>query len=118
MSSYSFEPKRYYISAITQASPAVVTTSLDHDIQVGEIVSFRIPYEYGMIQLNHRYYTVIGVTNDTLTMDVDTRSYIPFSDQGSNTQYPAQVIPAASGILANVIPATVALATAFTNTRV
>jgi hypothetical protein len=87
-----YEPKRYVITAITQAANAVVTTSIDHDYNIGGIVRLYIPDGFGMHQADQKAVTIISVTSDTFTTDLDTRLFEAFSVPVTATQS-AQSVP-------------------------
>lgn len=67
------------ISSITQANPCVVTTSSDHGYNVGAKLNFRIPFIFGMQQLNSVIGTIISLTSNTVTMDFDSSNFSSFS---------------------------------------
>lgn len=94
------------ILSVTQAYPAVLTTTVDHHYVAGMMVTFFIPSPFGMVQLNGQNIQVLSVTNNTLTLNVDTRNYTPFS-------YPSplpeaytnpSVIPNSSGMYLPPLP--------------
>jgi len=89
----TFQPANRLVTAVTQADPASVTTSFDHDYIVGTTVRFNIPESYGMYQLNHLVGEILTIpTSDTFTVSIDTRDFDVFSVPGSPKQY-AQVTP-------------------------
>jgi len=67
------------ISAITNAFPMVLTTTTDHDYVQGMNVAFLIPLQYGMQQLNGKNGNILSVTSDTMTIDIDSSLFSPFS---------------------------------------
>lgn len=67
------------ISSVTQAYPAVLTTSTNHGYPIGVMVTFFIPTYFGMVQLNGNNVQVINATANTLTLNIDTRSFTPFA---------------------------------------
>ncbi len=75
----AFKPAYRLISAITNANPAVVTTSIDHGYTSGMIVRLIIPPACGMQQANKMtgQITVTGIT--TFTIDLDTTLFDPFA---------------------------------------
>ncbi len=94
------------IESITQAYPAVLTTTEDHGYPAGCNVTFMIPPSFGMVQLNRQNIQVLAVTNNTLTLNVDTSNYTPFSYPSPLPQaYTVpSVIPNSSGIYLPPIP--------------
>lgn len=96
-----YYPRNRYITAITQASQAVVTLSVTHAYTVGQKIRFVMPsvtsLAYGMTELDGVEATITAVSsaNNTITVDVDTSSYTAFAfpltaDAGFT---PAQVVP-------------------------
>ena len=92
-----FIPNLQYITNITQAAPAVVTFSADHNFTVGEWISFRIPPPNGMIQLNNQKARIISLTPTTVTIAVDSLHFYPFI-YVQDPQIPCVAVPAGSGI--------------------
>ncbi len=87
------------IESVTQAYPAVLTTTVDHGYVAGMMVTFLIPPSFGMVQLNNLTLQVLSVTANTLSLNVDTTSFAPFVayDPSPNAFTPASVIPQSSG---------------------
>jgi len=87
------------ISSITQAFPAVVTTVNNHLYPAGVNVTFLIPIQFGMTQLNNLNVQVIGVTDNTLTINIDTTGFTPFSYPSPlpSAYTPPSVVPNSSG---------------------
>lgn len=120
MVSNQFYPRKAFINAITNAQNAVVTFTANHDYIVGEIVSFRVTANFGMFELNRKRGKVLSITADTITVDIDTSLFTPFSFASINTlgTTPPLVVPSSSGVIPNqVIPQT-SLDDAFDNRRV
>lgn len=96
-----YQPAMRVIAAITQNTfsptvPTLVTTTLNHQYQVGTIVRFDIPLLFGMQQLNQQIGTILSVpTPTTFTTDVDTSKMDPFvTPTAFPPQYQdAQVVP-------------------------
>ena len=74
-----FYPGNRYIANITQASSAVVTTTVDHGYAVGQKVKFKIPAGYGMTELNGLTGNITAVSTSTFTVDVDTSAFTAFT---------------------------------------
>ncbi len=87
------------IDSITQAFPAVLTTINDHKYVAGMMVTFLIPPPFGMVELNGQNIQVLELTNNTLTLNVDTSSYTAFAYPSPlpNAFTPPSVIPNSSG---------------------
>lgn len=87
------------IASITQAFPMVVTTTTDHHYPAGVKVRFNIPGQFGMVQLNGVESQVLAVTSNTLTVNLDSRNYAPFTYPSPlpEAYTPPVVIPDSSG---------------------
>jgi hypothetical protein len=80
-----FYPRTRYITAITQASSAVVTFSVTHGYQIGQKLTFHIPQvsatTFGMTELDGITATVtaINTTTNTVTINVDSSGFTAFA---------------------------------------
>ena len=93
-----FGPAMRLIASITNAYPAVVTTTFDHDYFDGTIIRFDLPHSVGMEQLNQMTSPILVTGPTTFTIDIDTRQFGIFS------------IPAGLGPFIDVCPQVVPLA--------
>lgn len=93
----SFEAGSSTITNISQAANAVVTVTTPNFF-MGQVVL--ITGVAGMTQINGAAYIVIGISGSTVTLNVDSTLFTPYSSGGlmQNTQSP-QIIPI--GALAN-----------------
>jgi hypothetical protein len=90
------------ITNITNSLQATVTTVETSPYTVGEIVSFRVSTPYGMTQINNLSSTVVEVSSNTFTVDMDTLQFNPFVyPPVGQVVYPALAVPAGSGIVPN-----------------
>lgn len=100
-------PRRRFIMNITKAAQAVVYFSEKNDFSAGEIVSFRVPSQYGMTQINNKQVRILSVTNSasisSITLDLDTTGYstfsLPTTAQAAAGVSPAVCMPSSSGII-------------------
>jgi hypothetical protein len=97
----SFVPDRSNITGITNASPAVVTTSTPHGLLTGMVARIVVPNNYGMYQINGQS-THVSVLSPT-TFGCYNRLIDPISPLNS-TGYATFVVPAQPGLLAQVLP--------------
>lgn len=85
-------PRWAYIANITRATQAVVYFTGKNDYTPGENLYFRVPEEFGMLELNDQVARVLSVTNSatvsSVTLDLDTSGYTAFA-------YPTSAIAAA-----------------------
>lgn len=97
----NFYPSIAYIQAITNAVNAVVTFTADHEFTPGEIVSFRVGPLFGMNEINNVQTRVLLTTNNTITIELDTTTWTPFSLSNLNQPgtSPPICVPSASGVV-------------------
>ncbi len=76
-----YAPKNRFVTAITQAASAVVTLSVTHGYAVGEIISFRVPEAFGMLEMDSLQgeITAVSTANNTVTVDIDSSSFTAFA---------------------------------------
>lgn len=67
------------IASVTQSNPMILTTTKDHGYVAGMMVTFFIPNQFGMVELNSKNVQVIEITNDTLTINLDSTNFSVFS---------------------------------------
>lgn len=89
-----FVPNRQEVSAITNASPGVVTTTEAHGYETGYQVRFFFPLNVGMNQLKDKVVTITKIDDTNFSIGIDTTNFDVFSPVGSS-QLP-QVIPVGS----------------------
>lgn len=95
-----FYPRRRYITKISLASQAVVTLSVTHGYQVGQMVRMVVPSAYGMPQMNGLLATIVAInttttSGNTITLDVDSSSFTAFAFPltAAFPFSPAEVVP-------------------------
>lgn len=107
-------PSFLYVTAVTQAVGAQVTTSQQHGLVVGQKIEFEVPGSFGMIQLNNfnqpgsRPIIVASVVDTyNFTINIDTSNYTAFAFPASSgsptTQLFATVAPAGQATTFNAI---------------
>lgn len=79
------------MSAITNANPAVVTTTQDHGYDTGLIVRFYFPLNVGMNNLNGQDFEISTLSPTTFSIPIDSTNFDTFSPIG--TKQTPQVIP-------------------------
>lgn len=87
------------ISSITNANPMVVTTVNNHGYVAGVNVTFLIPPQFKMTQLNNINAQVMQVSSNTLTINLDSRNFSVFAYPSPlpSAYTPPSVIPNSSG---------------------
>jgi hypothetical protein len=107
----TFVPTRYLVSSITQASPAVVTTSTPNIYTTGQVIRFNIPPAYGMQELNNKLAIITVINNTTFSLqqsqvppavDLNSTNFQAFVNAGTGT--PAAVVSVGSGPTPSLAP--------------
>lgn len=107
-------PSFLYVTAVTLAVGAQVTTSQQHGLVVGQKIEFTVPGSFGMVQLNNfnqgrSLPIIVASVVDTynFTINIDTTNYTAFAfpaNSGSpTTQLFATVAPAGQATTFNPI---------------
>jgi hypothetical protein len=73
-----FKPARKNIASITNANPALVTTTTNHEYSTGTIVRLVIPEKKGMQGAHQQTGKIVVVTPTSFTIDIDTTQMDPF----------------------------------------
>jgi len=81
-----YYPRNRFVTNITQAANAQVSTSVPHQYVVGQAVRFNIPAVSGMVQLNptsannYQSATIVSIVDQyNFTININTSSYTAFS---------------------------------------
>lgn len=94
-----FYPRRRRVMSISQASQAVVVTSVTHGYQVGQEVRFVVPPAFGMVEINGLQGTIVAVnttsTVNSFTVNIDSSAFTAFSFPltAASPFTPAEVVP-------------------------
>lgn len=92
-----FYPRRRFIANMTQASQAVITTTVSHGFNVGESVRLKVPEvnDETMTEVDGQKVTIVATTASTITIDLDTSGFTAFNfPQPEDYPFTApQVIP-------------------------
>lgn len=93
-------PSALEITAISRSNPMVITTDADPVTQVntyiaGQNVRLNIPFSYGMQQANGMVAQIIGVADNQIAVDIDSRLFDVFAIPTSGEQ-PASLSPSGS----------------------
>lgn len=96
------EPQFLYVTEITQATQAVVRTSVDPTqyYVVGMKVRFSIPYSFGMIEMQGLTGEIVALSaaNYTMTVDIDSSAFTAFA-------FPASTSSPTATLFATLAPA-------------
>lgn len=73
-----FQRAMRVISSITNAYPAVVSTTTDHQYKTGMVIRLNIPNGFGMQQANQKYAAITVTGDTTFSIDIDTTNMDKF----------------------------------------
>ena len=101
---YLYFPGQTFISAITTGTTTTIDTTSAHNFVVGQEVAFRIPSQWGMVQLNSLpnipipgspiYGYVIAVTDyNTVVVNIDSSAYTAFNSNQTVASVPGLSYP-------------------------
>ena len=88
-----YQPTFRFISAVTNATNALVTTSIPHGYQTGIIARLYIPFGFGMVQADQLFGAITVVNATQFTIAIDTQTFDVFANPGTNLQKTAMVVP-------------------------
>ena len=98
-------PSTLFVTAVSLAVGAQVTTSQQHNLVVGQKIEFTVPASFGMVQLNNFYQggskpIIVASIVDTynFTINIDTTNYTAFA-------LPASALSPTAQLFATVAPA-------------
>lgn len=95
------------ITAITTGQTTIITTSVKHSFVIGNEVSFQIPKEYGMRQLDKENGYVLSITDYTVEVNIDSLGFDAFVIPTVNPLIvldPPQIIPIGDANTGYVLP--------------
>lgn len=91
-------PRRRWITMITAANPAVITTSIAHGYAVGDRITIKNPdANFGMPQINGLTATITAVTASTITTDINAAAFTAFA-------FPTSAIAATGVTHPHIVP--------------
>lgn len=91
-----FQPAMRLIAAITNANPAIVTTTFAHNYITGTIVRLDLPPAVGMQQANQFNGPIVVTGTTTFAIALDSTNFTPFAipvDPLPQINTCAQVVP-------------------------
>ena len=88
-----YQPAMRIIASISNAFPAVVTTTFNHQYKTGTIVRLNIPLGYGMYQANGLIGTITAISGLNFTLNIDSSGFDAFVVPSGNVEQPASIAP-------------------------
>jgi len=94
------------IASISNSNPMQLTTTFPHHYALGMNVTFLIPPQFGMTQLNRLIGQVTQLTSTTLTINIDSTNFTAFTYPSPlpSAYTPPSVIPYSSGAVLSPTP--------------
>lgn len=90
-----YKPSVFQISAISLGTTTTVTTSVDHNYVVGQLVRLLIPQPNGSFQLNELTAYVISIpTTNEVILDLDSTYASPFVASSPSDQFVPLIVAA------------------------
>jgi hypothetical protein len=87
-----FAPQVRYITSITQALQAVITTSVAHEYVSGTIIRIYVPLPWGMQQINLKQAAITVINSTSFSVPIDSIMFDAFAIPVSPEQN-AQSVP-------------------------
>lgn len=82
-----YEPSQFFISAITLGNPTVITTTVNNNYVVGQLVRLIIPPTFGTRQLNEQTAYVVSIpASNQVAVSINSLNYDSFISSSSTTQ--------------------------------
>lgn len=95
-------PSSLTITAITQASPMVITVAIGNTTTeantyiVGMAIKLFVPQTYKMYQANNLVGTIKAINGSNFTLNLDSSQFDAFVVPSGNVEQPATIAPAGS----------------------
>ena len=94
INSQFYKPKVFVISGIAVGVTTIVTTTLDMDYVIGQLVRLTIPSKYGSRALNEQLGYVISVpTTNSVEIDLDSNGVDPFIASPTFIPFESHTLP-------------------------
>jgi hypothetical protein len=87
------KPALRFIANVTNANPALVTTTIPHLYASGIIARLYIPQDFGMYQADQLFGAIIVINATQFTIAIDTSTFDVYNNPGNNLARAAMVVP-------------------------
>jgi len=87
------KPALRFIGNITNANPALVTTTIPHLYQSGIIVRLYVPSDFGMYQADQLFGAITVINATQFTIALDTTTFDVYNNPGTNLAKAAMSVP-------------------------
>ncbi len=76
-----YQPSQFFISAISLGPTTIITTTVNHNYVLGQLVRLIIPFGFGCIQLNEQLGNVIAIpAANQVTLNINSAGVTPFNN--------------------------------------
>lgn len=90
----TYVPQPKEIATIMQGDITTVVTTFEHEYHDGQVVTFFVPIEFKMFEMNKVQAKITLIDDYTFTVPIDSRQFNPFTIPSFPPAYtPAQVLP-------------------------
>ena len=72
-------PGTRIIIDITRAQKASITFSENHSYTVGDVLYIRVPFDFGMTEIDSKEVKIISVSQPSVTVDIDSTNFTNFT---------------------------------------
>ena len=97
----NYKPSRFFISDISLGIRTTVTTTVDNNYYIGQLVRLLIPNGFGSYQLNEKLGFVIAIpASDQVLLDIDSTMANSFVNASLNTK--AQIVAVGDNNTGNI----------------
>lgn len=88
----NYQPRWFFIENVTRGVTTLVTTTVNHDYVIGQLVRLIIPFRNGIRQLNEVQGLVIEIPSpDQVVLNIDSQAMDAFVTSSARTQ--PQIVP-------------------------
>jgi hypothetical protein len=88
-----YQPSVFIITAVSLGSTTTITTSVDHNYVIGQLIRLLIPFTYGCFQLNGQQGYVIQIpSSDEVVVNINSTQANAFIPSPSYGLTPPQII--------------------------
>jgi len=93
-----YAPSRFVISDITLGATTTITTSIDHNYVIGQLIRLLIPVAYGSVQISGQQGYVIEIpAADEVVVNINSLQANDFIESPSYAPNPPQIIAIGDG---------------------
>lgn len=77
-------PEAMFVTGISTDPQAVVSVSIAHNYQVGQLIHFSVPASFGMSEIDQLSAEIVSVSTYSMTVDLDSQGFSAFAFPASS----------------------------------